>query len=109
MQKFSFLFFFAALALARPSSAYVGRMGVGVDANWAAFRWEIQAFDEKIPRDFRAMGFAHARIRAKGVGAPDSAYLDHLERVVRASLRAGLLPVLAYSGGALNEEPGEEA
>ena len=67
----SFLFlsvFFVILvlhfALARPSSAYVGRKGVGVDANWATFRWEIEAFDEEIPRDFRAMGFAHVRVRA---------------------------------------------
>ncbi len=100
---------FALLTLARPANAYVGHMGVGVDANWATFRWEIAAFDEKIPRDFRAMGFTHVRIRAKGVGAPDRAYLDHLERVVRASLKAGLIPVLAYSGGALNEKPGEAA
>ncbi len=109
MRGLAFVVLAGLVALARPSSTYVERMGVGVDANWAAFRWEIQAFDEQIPRDFRAMGFTHVRIRAKGVGAPDKAYLDHLERVVRASLRAGLFPVLAYSGGALNEEPGEEA
>ena len=109
MPRLFFLALLAALALARPSSTYVGRMGVGVDANWATFRWEIQAFDEQIPRDFRAMGFTHVRIRAKGIGAPDKAYLDHLERVVRASLAAGLFPVLAYSGGALNENPGEQA
>jgi len=109
MQRFTFLALFVPLALARPSSAYVQKLGVGVDANWATFRWEIEAFDEKIPRDFRAMGFTHVRIRAKGTGAPDGAYLDHLERVVRASLQAGLFPVLAYSGGALNENPGEKA
>lgn len=109
MPRLFLLLLLAAFALARPSSAYVQRMGVGVDANWATFRWEVEAFDERIPRDFRAMGFTHVRIRAKGIGAPDEADLDHVERVVRASLAAGLTPVLAYSGGALNEHPGEKA
>ncbi len=101
--------FLLGLALARPPSAYVERMGVGVDANWATFKWEVEVFDEQIPRDFKAMGFTHVRIRAKGVGAPGSAELGYLERVVRASLKAGLLPVLAYSGGALNQDPSERA
>ncbi|WP_457631011.1 glycoside hydrolase family 5 protein [Oceanithermus sp.] len=96
-----------APALAVTPAGYVGRLGVGLDVNWANFRWAMRAFDERAPRDLARMGFDHVRIRASRPATGD--YLDHLERVVKSSLAAGLRPILAYDGGRLNEAPGPAA
>ena len=95
-----------AQVLAVSPTDYVARMGVGIDANWATFKKEIAAYDSRVPRDFAKMGFTHVRIRAGSELTP--AYLDHLERVVKDSLAAGLVPVLAYGGGGLNADASEE-
>lgn len=106
MKRLLFVLFLGLPALALSPKDYLGRLEIGINVNWATFKKVMHAYDARIPRDFRAIGFDHVRIRARAYR--DAAYLDHLERVVQNSLAAGLLPILAFSGGALNQDPTPE-
>ncbi len=83
----------------------------GIDVNWATFAKEITAYSKKEPRDFKAIGFNHIRIRFKDPdNAPLShkAYIDHLERIVNDVLDAGMIPILAFGAQELKEDPSDE-
>ncbi len=83
----------------------------GIDVNWAMFAKEIEAYNKKEPQDFKAIGFNHIRIRFKdpdSVSISNEAYIDHLDRIVKDVLDAGMIPILAFDAQEFKEDPSDE-
>ena len=87
------------------------RMGIGVDVDWVNYprirslymEWRSRGVN--IPALFRQQGFTTARIRVSGDVTRDPRLLHDLETVVNDTLRAGMVAVIAYTGGGVMEEP----
>lgn len=79
-----------------PVHEVVQQLGVGLDASWTKFGSEINSFTKQWPLDMRSRGFRSVRIRAatdtwaEFVAETDGIYM------IRESLAAGLVAVLAY-------------
>jgi hypothetical protein len=89
----------------RPSE-YVKLLGRGIDVNWANFDQVRKAYTEQDQIDVKAMGFSHVRVRVKA--DVDEQLLLELDRVVKDSLKTGLIPVIAYQADAFKDDPTEE-
>ena len=96
----------------RPTAwQYVEQLGVGLAVNWLNyprvqyyyFYWRARGVS--IPEMIRDMGFTHVRIRVSGDIARDRAALERLETVIQDCLKAGLIPVVAYTARELRENP----
>ena len=113
---FASLFMLLALAAAacRPTAAteaplspaeYAARLGQGLAVDWAKTRLGMSTYSPMAVQAVRQKGFAHVRIRVKNDLTP--AFLHHLDRVLRDTLDAGLIPILAYQARAFKEHPDE--
>jgi hypothetical protein len=82
---------------------------VGINVNWAMWRWEIRAFSDKTVEAFRRVGFDHVRIRFRGdyekLGMDRETYFRHIDRIIDASLQHGLVPILAFGAEAFKRNP----
>ena len=85
---------------------YQAMLGRGMDVDWVKTPARIRQYGPDLPRAFAARGFSHVRIRMREAATPD--YLDHVEKAVRDSLDAGLIPVLAYKADAFKKAPTAE-
>ena len=87
-------------------------LGVGIDVDWLSFKKVERAYfywrarGVSIPELFREKGFRNVRIRVDFV--PDSRNLTRLKEVVDDCLKAGIIPVVAYSAKELRENPNEK-
>ena len=101
------LLFAAALA---PMDAwqYQRSIQVGIDVNWAMHKKKIVSYSAQEPKDFKAMGFDHVRIRFKDPGLlqmEQNRYIAHLHRVVQDALQSGLKVILAFDGEEVKRAP----
>ncbi len=85
---------------------YQARLGIGMDVDWAKTPKGMDYYTAQTPRDFKARGFSHVRIRIRNDATPEM--LAHIERVVNDSLAAGLLPVVAYQAAPFKRDPSPE-
>ncbi len=86
--------------------AYQAMLGRGMDVDWVKTPARLQTYGPDLPRALAARGLQHVRIRMREAATP--AYLDHVEKAVRDSLDAGLIPVLAYQANAFKKAPTDE-
>jgi hypothetical protein len=84
---------------------YVDSMGKGMDVDWAKTRGGIEAYSSIAPTEFRKRGLGHVRIRI--ASAPTATQLRHIDRLVNDSLKAGLVPVIAYQGDEFKNDPSD--
>jgi hypothetical protein len=82
---------------------YVEAMGKGIDVDWAKDRKGIAAYSAVAPKAFRKRGLGHVRIRV--ASALTAEQLRHIDRIIDDSLKAGLVPVLAYQGDDFKNDP----
>ncbi len=93
---------------------YQKMMGVGINVNWVTFKRVrtafLKAYDSgiSVPEMFKKRGFSHVRIRANDDVLKDSDAMRALKVAVDESLKAGLLPVVAYSAADFMENPSEK-
>lgn len=81
---------------------YQKKLWIWIDVNWANFKKEAKLYKNKWPKDFKAMGFDNVRIRFN-----QNTDLNHLKRVVDDSLKAGLIPVVAFWASEFKSNPNE--
>ena len=75
---------------------------IGIDVNWVNFKKEVKAYTNKWSNDFKAKWFDNVRIRFwEGVD------LNHLKKVVDNSLKAWLIPVVAFAANDFKYNPDE--
>ena len=93
---------------------YQKMMGVGIDVDWAMFKRVRKAFLKayengiSVPKMFKDRGFSHVRIRANDDVLKDPEAMRALKISVDESLKAGLLPVIAYSASDFMENPSKK-
>ena len=83
--------------------AYRDMLGVGINVNWVLFKKVIQAYTPTVPLAFKEIGFSHVRIRAD-----EDTDINLLKKVVDDSIRSGLIPIIAFAGSSLKEDPTQE-
>ena len=93
---------------------YQRMMGIGINVNWVTFKkireqflrhWERGISVAKL---FKDRGFSHVRIRADDDVLKDPKALKALKVAVDSSLKAGLIPVVAYSAKDFINNPSEK-
>lgn len=83
------------------------RLGRGFDVAWAEFPSKIEAYDEEEVKAIANKGFQTVRIRTNLPATEDSLF-SFLDRQITHVLKHGLIPVLAYHGGNVEEDPSPE-
>lgn len=82
---------------------YVSQLGKGMDVDWVKTKQGMKFYSAHMPRDFKARGFSHVRLR---ITEKTSAKLfAQLDRVVGDCLKAGLIPVIAYQAKPFKKNP----
>jgi hypothetical protein len=81
---------------------YVELLGKGLDVDWAKTPSGESAYSAVAPQKFRTRGLGHVRIRVT-----TETKLSHIDRVVNDSLKAGLVPVLAYQADGFKNDPSD--
>ena len=79
---------------------YIHMLGIGINVNWVLFNKVMQAYTPSVPIYFHQIGFSHVRIRAN-----IHTDMAKLKQVVDDSLKAGLIPIIAFSASELKEHP----
>ncbi len=117
MKKFIMLTLLASSMLfpdpVRPVD-YQKMMGVGINVDWVMFKKVRRAFlnaSERginVPEIFKKRGFSHVRIRVNNDVLEDPEAMKALKIAVSNSLKAGLVPVIAYAASDFMENPSEK-
>jgi len=84
-------------------TSYRDMLGVGINVNWVLFKKIIGAYTPTVPLAFKQIGFSHVRIRAD-----EDTDISLLKKVVDDSLKAGLVPIIAFAGSNIKEKPTQE-
>jgi hypothetical protein len=90
---------------------YQRMLGLGLDVNWANFKWVIKANGYKDAPAFRKMGFDTIRIRfkdPKNLKMDEKSYIKYLKKCVRATIRSEMTPVLAFVARDFHDHPSQE-
>ena len=94
-----------------PAWEYQGLLGVGVNVDWLKYRWVNRYYfywrsmGVNIPLFFREKGFTNVRIRVGWDVVGNKTVLSMLRSIVDDCLRAGLIPVIAYTARDLRDNP----
>jgi hypothetical protein len=88
------------------SWAYQKLLGRGMDVDWCKTETGMEQYKSSVPRDFKAMGISHVRIRIKDDA--DEKLLSLLDRVVGDCLKSNLIPVIAYQADDFKKDPSEK-
>lgn len=83
------------------------RLGRGFDVGWAEFPSKIEAYDEEEVIAIKERGFQTIRLRTNLPATEDSLF-TFLDIQINHILNHGLIPVLAYHGGDVEENPSPE-
>lgn len=84
---------------------YQKMLGKGLDVDWSKTNKGMEYYDEKAVKDFVAAGISHVRIRV--TENADEELFEHLDRQINDCLANGLIPILAYQGDELKNDPTE--
>jgi hypothetical protein len=88
---------------------YQNLLRTGINVNWAMWKKEIKHFSPKTVRDFKEIGFNHIRIRFHNryekLGMSKEEYFSHIDKIVKLTLQEGMIPILAFEGAKLKEQP----
>ncbi|MRJ06073.1 MAG: hypothetical protein C6I01_00940 [Epsilonproteobacteria bacterium] len=90
---------------------YQRMLGLGIDVNWANFKWVIGVKGYRDAPAFRRIGFDTIRIRFKDprkLGMDEKSYFRYLKKCVKATLRSGMVPVLAFVAKDFHDHPTPE-
>jgi hypothetical protein len=82
---------------------YVDSLGKGLDVDWAKDRKGIAAYSAAAPTAFRKRGLGHVRIRV--TSELTATQQRHIDRILSDSLKAGLVPILAYQADDFKNDP----
>ena len=93
------------------ASVYDEMLGVGINVDWLTFSriehyyfyWRSRGVN--VAEYFKREGFSNVRIRVDGDIVSNKTYLRMLGEVVEDCLRAGLIPIIAYSANELRYKP----
>ncbi len=94
-----------------PAAKYVSLLGVGINVDWLAFKKVYEAYffwralGISVPKFFKEKGFDSVRIRTNLDVVAHPELIKRIKEVVEDSLKAGLVPVLAYSGKDVVRDP----
>ena len=113
---FLFILLISSLTLlAKPIKPddYQKTMGVGINVNWVTFKKIRAAFLKaygsgiSVPKIFKDRGFSYVRIRANDDVLKDPEAMRALKIAANESLKAGLIPIIAYAASDFIENPSE--
>lgn len=85
---------------------YQKMLGKGLDVDWSGNRRGKQYYNVQAVKDFKAAGVSHVRIRM--IDDATEELLSGLDQQINDCLENGLLPVIAYHGGAFETNPSKE-
>lgn len=74
-----------------------------MDVDWCKTASGMAAYSERSPKDFKAAGISHVRLRVKEDA--DEALLKQLDQQIDDCLANGLIPIIAYQADALKNDP----
>jgi len=91
--------------------SYQKMLNVGMDVDWCKTKdgrywaryWHAKGVN--VPKLFKKRGFSHVRIRVKDSVLSDPKLMSEIKNMVDDSLRAGLIPIVAYQGRDFKNNP----
>ena len=98
-----------SITVAQPSdnpivpNDYVDMLGIGFDASWTKNYNQFQKYNVNMLKDIAEKGFKHIRIRTNLESSSD--YINLSQPVVDDCLENNVIPILAFGGHALEENP----
>lgn len=87
--------------------AYRDSLGVGLDVDWAKTMDGMEYYSPKAAKEFYDRGFRHVRIRV--LNDVDEDLLSKLDERIQDSLKAGLIPIIAYQANEFKTKADEES
>ncbi len=103
-----------------PPKEYHKLLGVGINVNWATFRWlektywKYREMDITIPSYFADRGFSTVRIRVRDIPPHQEVkelgitYGEYVKTLINDSLDAGLIPVVTLTAEKFRKNPNGE-
>ncbi len=94
-----------------PAVEYQRMLGVGINVDWMKYSWvnyyyfHWRSLGICVPCYFREAGFTNVRIRVSSDVTTNRTALVQLGVIVNDTLKAGLLPVIAYTARGLRDNP----
>ena len=85
---------------------YQALLGKGIDVDWSKTTSGQENYSIQAVKDFKAQGISHVRIRIKDP-ANENLFI-HLDKQIQDCLENGMIPVIAYQGDELKNNPTEE-
>ncbi len=85
---------------------YQSLLGKGMDVDWSKTTSGRESYSVQAVKDFKEQGISHIRIRIKDEANKD--LFTYLDQQINDCLANGIIPIIAYQGDELKNNPTEE-